>query len=214
MVGEDVIAVGHPFGYQNTVSRGIISFVGREIEMPTGDVLTGLIQHTASINPGNSGGPLLNINGELIGINVALRDGAQGIAFAINASTVEKYLASTFNSKVSHGLKTQEKVIASFGDRQRLEVLESNGSLKAGDQIVTVADNAVGNRFDLERALSGKKAGDAVQLKVVRQGGQTEFVTLTLAAGQGAGAVATLTPSTSAQPQREATNVSSASNRR
>jgi serine protease Do len=214
MVGEDVIAIGHPFGYENTVSRGIISALGREINLPSGHALKGLIQTDASINPGNSGGPLLNINGELIGINVALRDGAQGIAFAINAGTVEKYLASTYTAKVSHGIKTQEKVIAQVGDRQRLEVLESTGNLKAGDQIVTVADNAVGNRFDLERALSGKMPGDNVQLKVVRQGGQTEIVTLTLAAGQGAGAVATVTPSTSAQPQRQATNVSSASNRR
>jgi serine protease Do len=76
MVGETVIAVGHPFGYRNTVSTGIISAVDREIEMPTGDILSGLLQTDANINPGNSGGPLLNINGELIGINAALREGA------------------------------------------------------------------------------------------------------------------------------------------
>jgi S1-C subfamily serine protease len=62
MVGETVIAVGHPFGYRNTVSTGIISAVGREIEMPTGDVLSGLFQTDASINPGNSGGPLLHLS--------------------------------------------------------------------------------------------------------------------------------------------------------
>src|SRR5207237_7199463 len=83
LVGETVIAVGHPFGYTNTVSTGIVSALGREITMPTGDTLVNLIQTNASINPGNSGGPLLNINGELIGINVALREGVQGIAFAI-----------------------------------------------------------------------------------------------------------------------------------
>ncbi|HEX3314431.1 MAG TPA: trypsin-like peptidase domain-containing protein, partial [Gemmataceae bacterium] len=88
MVGEDVIAIGHPYGYVNTVSRGIVSALGREITLPSGHMLTGLIQTDASINPGNSGGPLLNINGELIGINVALREGAQGIAFAINTTTV------------------------------------------------------------------------------------------------------------------------------
>ena len=92
MVGETVIAIGHPFGYTHTVSTGIISALGREITMPTGDVLTGLIQTNASINPGNSGGPLLNINGEFIGINVALREGAQNIAFAINAGTVKSFL--------------------------------------------------------------------------------------------------------------------------
>ena len=92
MVGETVIAIGNPYGYTNTVSTGIISALNREITIPTGDVLTGLIQTDASINPGNSGGALLNINGELIGINVALRDRARGIAFALNASTVKTVL--------------------------------------------------------------------------------------------------------------------------
>ena len=108
MVGETVIAVGHPFGYTDTVSTGIISALDREITMPSGDTLTGLIQISASINPGNSGGPLLNINGELIGINVALRDGAQGIAFAINAGTIRevltKHLSSAKIAGVDHGL--------------------------------------------------------------------------------------------------------------
>jgi serine protease Do len=99
MVGETVIAIGHPFGYTNTVSRGVISALNREITIPTGDVLTGLIQTDASINPGNSGGALLNINGELIGINVALRDGARGIAFALNAGTVKMVLAKHLPAK-------------------------------------------------------------------------------------------------------------------
>jgi serine protease Do len=209
MVGEDVIAIGHPFGYVNTVSRGIVSALGREITLPSGDVLAGLIQTDASINPGNSGGPLLNINGELIGINVALRDGAQGIAFAINAGTVEQFLRKNYSSTkvsgVSHGLKT-EVVIAETGDRQRLQVLEGTGGLKAGDQIVTVANKTVGNGFDLERAFWGKKAGEQVEVKVVRQGREMQ-ATLTLTAGQGTGAMATATPSTSAQ-QRNTTNVS------
>src|SRR5438270_390511 len=72
IVGETVIAIGHPYGYTNTVSTGIVSALDREINM-NGDVLSGLIQTDASINPGNSGGPLLNVNGELIGINCALR---------------------------------------------------------------------------------------------------------------------------------------------
>jgi serine protease Do len=92
-VGETVIAIGHPFGYENTVSTGIVSAKDRSITMPTGDTITGLIQTDASINPGNSGGPLLNIDGELIGINVALREGAQGIAFAINADMVSEVLS-------------------------------------------------------------------------------------------------------------------------
>src|SRR5262249_48093809 len=113
MVGETVIAVGHPFGYRNTVSTGIVSAVDRDIVMPnSGEKWTTLIQVSAAINPGNSGGALLNVNGELIGINTAIRSDAQGIAFAINADTVRDVLARNLNaakvSQVSHGLKCHE----------------------------------------------------------------------------------------------------------
>src|SRR5262249_11648959 len=80
--GEDVLAVGHPLGYSYTVSKGIVSALNREVTMPTSYTLTGLIQTDAAINPGNSGGPLLNINGEVVGINVAYNQEAQNIAFA------------------------------------------------------------------------------------------------------------------------------------
>lgn len=90
MVGESVIAVGHPYGYLNTVSTGIVSAFNRTLTMPSGEEMSGLIQTDASINPGNSGGPLLNINGELIGINFAVRSEANGIAFAINIETVKQ----------------------------------------------------------------------------------------------------------------------------
>src|SRR5207249_11153888 len=178
MVGEEVIAIGNPFGYTNSVSKGIISAVGREIEMPGGVTLSNLIQHTASINPGNSGGPLLNINGELIGINVALREGAQNIAFAINASTVRKMLKQNFPAMqmagVNHGLECQDKVIAETGDRHRVEVAaaapETGAELKRGDHIMTVGDRSVHNSFDLERALWDKKPGERVELRVLRGG--------------------------------------------
>jgi serine protease Do len=174
MVGETIIAVGNPYGYTNTVSTGIISALGREITMPTDEVLENLIQHNASINPGNSGGPLLNVNGEVIGINVALREGAQGIGFAINADTVKdvlrKHLSSVKVSKVAHGLKTEEKVEESGKDRQKVVVASAAGEVKKGDVLVTVGLLKVGNRFDLERALWGYKAGDKVEVSVLRDG--------------------------------------------
>jgi S1-C subfamily serine protease len=92
-LGEEVIAIGHPYGYTFSVSRGIVSYIGREITMPTGEVLGDLIQTDAAINPGNSGGPLINTAGRLVGINVALRDGAQGIAFAIHVNSVRGFVA-------------------------------------------------------------------------------------------------------------------------
>ena len=103
MVGEEVIAIGHPYGYTNTVSTGIVSALNREVSMQSGGVLTDLIQTTASINPGNSGGPLMNINGELIGINSAMRSDAQGIAFALNADMVQQVLSQHLSAgKMAH----------------------------------------------------------------------------------------------------------------
>jgi serine protease Do len=98
IVGETVIAIGHPYGYTDTISSGIISSRNREIEEPGGVKLTKLLQTTAAINPGNSGGPLLNINGELIGINVAVREDAQGIAFSIHCQTVWAVINETWKS--------------------------------------------------------------------------------------------------------------------
>jgi serine protease Do len=191
MVGETVIAVGHPFGYSHTVSTGIISALGREITMPGGAVLTNLIQTDASINPGNSGGPLLNINGELIGINVALREGAQGIAFAINVDTVKKFLSRHLSAEkvagVRHGLTCSESVAEEGAQRQRVVVdavavqtPAAEVGLQHGDEIVRVAGQTVANRFDVERALWDHKPGDKVVLAVVRHG-KPVTVDLTLA---------------------------------
>jgi len=88
MIGETVIAIGNPYGYSNTVTSGVISAVGRDIEVSEGFWLRGLIQTDAPINPGNSGGPLLNINGQLIGINTAIRAEAENIGFAIPVDTL------------------------------------------------------------------------------------------------------------------------------
>ncbi len=82
MIGETVIAIGNPFGFSHTVTTGVVSALNRSIQTKEG-FFTGLIQTDAAINPGNSGGPLLNILGEVIGINTAIYSGAQGIGFAI-----------------------------------------------------------------------------------------------------------------------------------
>jgi serine protease Do len=181
MEGEPVIAVGHPLGYEYTVTTGIVSSLGREIEMPNGEHLVDLIQTSASINPGNSGGPLLNINGELIGINVAVRDGAQGIAFAINVETIKKVLSQQLSAlKVSglkHGLKCEDKSEPTGAHRQQVVVNAvapdspaAGAGLKSGDEVLQVAKVKVVNHFDVERAMWGHKAGDKVDVKVLRDG--------------------------------------------
>lgn len=204
LVGETVIAVGNPYGYTNSVTTGIISALGRTIPMPTGDKLTNVIQINASINPGNSGGPLLNINGELIGINAALRDGAQGIAFAISIDTVKDMLNRHLNSSkmanVHHGLTCSEQVSEANSHRQQVRV-DAVGSetpaalagLKQGDVILSVADHSVTNRFDVERFLWDSKPGTKVTLKIVRQH-KDLIVALTLVAASNNERVASNTP--------------------
>ena len=193
LVGETVIAIGHPFGYTNTVTTGIVSALGREITMPSGEVLTNLIQTSASINPGNSGGPLLNINGELIGINVALRDGAQGIAFALNADTVKDVLSQHLSglrvSGVTHGLRCRESVQPEGRDRQHVlveavfdDMPAACAGLRKGDEILAVAQRTVSNRFDLERAMWGYKPGEDISLKL-RRAGKELTVSLKLTGG-------------------------------
>lgn len=92
MIGETVIAIGNPFGFSNTVTTGVISAIGRSIRSEQ-NVFHDFIQTDASINPGNSGGPLLNIRGELIGINTAIYAKAQGIGFATPISKARKIVA-------------------------------------------------------------------------------------------------------------------------
>jgi serine protease Do len=88
MIGESVIAIGNPYGYSNTLTQGVISALSRDIQVSNNFWLRGLIQTDASINPGNSGGPLLNIVGDLIGINTAIKADAQNIGFAIPVDTL------------------------------------------------------------------------------------------------------------------------------
>jgi serine protease Do len=91
-LGEDVIAIGHPYGYSYSISRGILSATGRKIPLPSGVDIEDVFQVDAAINPGNSGGPLMNINGDLIGINFATRQGAELISFAIPVKKVREVL--------------------------------------------------------------------------------------------------------------------------
>ena len=113
MVGETVITIGNAFGYENTVSVGIISALHRDVTLSDDQVYRNLIQTDACINPGNSGGPLINIDGELIGINVAVRAGAQGIGFALPIDEVKRVAAEMLSTRrlasTWHGLVADDQ---------------------------------------------------------------------------------------------------------
>ena len=165
MVGETVFAVGNPLGYEGTVSRGIISALNREVAMPNEVVMTGLIQHDVPINPGNSGGPLVNLDGEVIGINVAMRDNAQNIAFAINAQTIDAVLCRLLSAKkvagIAHGMKCESKerdsaqpkvVVSSVAD----ESPAADAGVRRGDVVLQVGDQAIVNRLTRARVLGSQ----------------------------------------------------------
>ena len=185
MVGERVIAVGNAYGYEHTVTLGIISALGRHVEVSDQQTYANLIQTDASINPGNSGGPLLNVDGELVGINVAIRSGAQGIGFAIPIDDARQVIAELMSVRrlrqISHGIIGRE---TAFGvhpagvviERFEKEVEFEAAGLKPGDVIVAAGDRPVTNRIDLERALLDRKPGDSVEFQVHRAGIPTKVV--------------------------------------
>ena len=180
MVGEQVITIGNAFGYENTVSVGIISYLGRNVTLSDDMVYRNLIQTDACINPGNSGGPLVNIDGELIGINVAVRAGAQGIGFALPIDDVKRVatdlLSTKRNSGMWHGIVVGET--RDEDDRDRGVVVtdilpgspaESAG-LKTGDKILKIGDVGVANSLDIERGFLDSRPGKAAAVVVQREG--------------------------------------------
>lgn len=176
MRGEPVIAIGNPFGYHHTVTEGIISALHRDVPVNGVQEYPDLIQTDASINPGNSGGPLLNADGLMIGINAAVRIGAQGIGFAIPidracdiaADMIAQHRASRFTSPLS--VKTEFL----DGKSQVRVVSASTPDFHKGDLIVTLGDRGVATRLDFELALVDYKVGSQIPVNVERDGSSVE----------------------------------------
>jgi serine protease Do len=178
MEGEPVIAIGNAYGYTHTVTRGIISALHRPIEVSETQSYHDLIQTDASINPGNSGGPLLNIDGEMIGINVAVRMGAQGIGFALPVDEameiVSNLMAEQVARKVSHGIVGQT-TMEPAGRRFVIVRVEPNSpanssGLRPGDVLIGMCDRPICSGLDCHRLLLGRRPGDEVPIAVVRNG--------------------------------------------
>ncbi len=178
MVGETVITIGNAFGYENTVSVGIISALHRDVTLSDEQVYRNLVQTDASINPGNSGGPLININGELIGINVAVRAGAQGIGFALPIDEVKRVAAEMLSTRriasTWHGLVVDDMI---RGAGRVVVVTEiqpespaASAGFKTGDQLLRVGDLAVSSMLDVERGLLESHPGRATSLLIRRDG--------------------------------------------
>ena len=178
MLAEKVIAIGNAFGYDGTVTTGIISALGRDVEANETVSYKNLIQTDAAINPGNSGGPLINVDGEVIGINVAIRANSQKIGFAIPIDDARKIIAKMMSvesmDRNFHGLITKD---VKEGPVRMLVVDGAHSNSPAalagmlpGD-IITKADRVdVVDGVDLERALLHRRPGDTIEVTVKRNG--------------------------------------------
>jgi serine protease Do len=190
MIGETVIAIGNPFGLSHTVTTGVISALNRSVRTESG-VYHNFIQIDASINPGNSGGPLLNINGELIGINTAIYSGAEGIGFAIPIDRARRIVSDLINYGRVHtawlGITVQDltkNLIDYFRlpvDRGVLITQVLPGSpakdkgLKRGDVITELNKNNIGSSRDYYDQLSQHTADEVLRLTLIRDGKREEM---------------------------------------
>lgn len=188
--GDWAIAIGNPLGFEHTVTVGVISALGRPIQIPTNDrqvrTYQNLIQLDAAINPGNSGGPLLNNNGEVIGINTAVSAAGQGIGFAIPVNEIKSIVSELQNtgevtrpwigiafSQITKdvqdyfGLENREGVVV-------IEVYKDSPAEKAGlkayDVIKEVDQKKIEDTSDLSEIISDKEVGDKIMFKVIRKG--------------------------------------------
>jgi len=182
-VGEWVLAIGNPFGLGGTVTQGIISAKGRVIGAGPYD---NFIQTDASINPGNSGGPLVNMRGEVIGVNTAIVAGGQGIGFAIPIDMAREVLpqlkSKGYVTRGWIGVAIQEvtpELAKSFGLKEPRGALVADvtaggpaakAGLEPGDVIVEFGGHPIGEMSELPRTVAATPVGQRVPVKVVRNG--------------------------------------------
>ncbi|OQA01457.1 MAG: putative serine protease HtrA [Planctomycetes bacterium ADurb.Bin412] len=186
-IGETVLAIGNPFGYQQTLTDGIISAIHREVDVEQLS-MRDLIQISAPINPGNSGGPLLNINGEVIGINTAIRKAAQGIGFAIPIDWLQEIIPSMLNvdrlRRADLGLEVADAAGAKEPEAAEAGASDSAGVLvkairpgsaahhagfEVGDRITAVNQHPVSSALEFYFVMLEQKMGSEVQFSILRE---------------------------------------------
>ncbi len=171
MLAESVAAIGNAYGYEHTVTEGIVSELGRTVQVSDDQIYYDLIQTDASINPGNSGGPLLNLEGDMIGINVAVRVGAQGIAFAIPVNDAIEVAANLMKQvagrSANSGLTVETKYDGPHVSVQ-VAAVEPNSSaaeagLRVGDELCSVCGVECHRALDVYRTFVDKSPRDEIE---------------------------------------------------
>jgi putative serine protease PepD len=187
-VGQGVVAIGSPFGLEETVTAGIVSALHREMTAPNNFTIADSIQTDAAINHGNSGGPLLDLSGKVIGVNAQIESDSgdnAGVGFAIPSNTVRSIVSQLVSSgNVQHAYLGVGIATASNGVKLtevRSGTPAAKAGLRAGDVVTRLDGKAVSDASALSSAIDEKKPGDRVTLTYVR-GGATKTVTAKLAA--------------------------------
>ncbi|HEX5179806.1 MAG TPA: trypsin-like peptidase domain-containing protein [Gemmatimonadaceae bacterium] len=183
-----MIAIGNPLGFQPTVTAGVVSALGRTMRAESGRLIDGIIQTDAALNPGNSGGPLVSSRGEVIGVNTAVIQGAQGICFAIPIDTARFVIPRLIrDGRVRRSwLGVVGQTIQLSRRRVALEHLAAaggalvtgverdspaeRGGLRQGDIIIGLAGDVVSGIDDLQRVLTENGIGKRVDAVVLREG--------------------------------------------
>jgi S1-C subfamily serine protease len=191
-VGQLAVAIGSPLGFESTVTAGVISALGRTLRSVSGHLVDNIIQTDAALNPGNSGGPLVTSSGQVVGINTAIIQPAQGICFAVPVNTAKTILPQLLKyGRVIRGylgLHVREVPLApelrgKFGFEQKTGVeilmLEEDGPAQSGglwieDIMVGFGGNPVTNVDDLQRLLTVAPVGLPAQVMVFREGRSVE----------------------------------------
>jgi S1-C subfamily serine protease len=187
-IGQLVIAIGNPMGYQHSVSVGVLSGVGRTMRTPDGHMIDNILQSDAAMNPGNSGGPMIDSNGEVIGINTAIIPYAQGLSFSIGIDTakeIARYLITEGKViKAYLGLMVNEieinpriKNFYRLNSKKGIMIIgversspASRASLREGDIIVEFNGKDLSSSGELTRYLIGGALIDKqVRMKIIRQ---------------------------------------------
>jgi S1-C subfamily serine protease len=191
-VGQWVIAVGNPFGFESTVSTGVVSSLGRALRSVSGRLIENVVQHTAPLNPGSSGGPLLNTRGQVVGVNTAIIAAAQGIGFAVASNTASWVLSQLMRrgrvsrsylgiAGVSRPLSRRTVRTLDLPMAQAVLILEvtrggpaDQAGLQSGDLLIRIGDRDVATLDDVYGFLTDWPAGKSVKVVVLRLGKRLE----------------------------------------
>jgi S1-C subfamily serine protease len=190
-----VIAIGNPLGYQHTVTTGVVSALGRTLRSQNGMLVDNVIQSDAALNPGNSGGPLISTDGEVVGVNTAIIQGANGLSFSVDINTAKEVASQLIQSgkvfKAYLGFQLQEVPINNkikrhyhLPNEKALFVVgiekdspASRSQIKEGDLIVSFNNKPVNTLNQLFKELTKKEILSMIDVSIVRH---TELLTVNI----------------------------------